>query len=99
MPVHVHRPIRFAVVKQRLLTKDGVIADWLSETRALRSTTRWIVYAMGAAKLGRLARISSTCNPQTSLGFRSFGCERRALKIGQRYVDEEHMVLDLADAG
>jgi ribosomal protein S18 acetylase RimI-like enzyme len=28
-----------------------------------------------------------------SLGFESFGCERRALKIGDRYVDEEHMVL------
>src|SRR5260370_16433266 len=26
-----------------------------------------------------------------SLGFRSFGCEQRALKIGERYVDEEHM--------
>jgi RimJ/RimL family protein N-acetyltransferase len=34
-----------------------------------------------------------------SLGFRSFGCERRALKIGDRYVDEEHMVLYLAGAG
>jgi ribosomal protein S18 acetylase RimI-like enzyme len=30
-----------------------------------------------------------------SLGFRSFGCEHRALKIGERYVDEEHMVLYL----
>jgi RimJ/RimL family protein N-acetyltransferase len=28
-----------------------------------------------------------------SLGFEAFGCERRALKIGDRYVDEEHMVL------
>ena len=28
-----------------------------------------------------------------SLGFQSYGCERRALKIGERYVDEEHMVL------
>ena len=28
-----------------------------------------------------------------SLGFESFGCERRALKIGERYVDEENMVL------
>ena len=34
-----------------------------------------------------------------SLGFRSFGCERRALKIGERYVDEEHMVLELRSAG
>jgi RimJ/RimL family protein N-acetyltransferase len=28
-----------------------------------------------------------------SLGFESFGCEPRALKIGDRYVDEEHMIL------
>ncbi|MGB8580691.1 MAG: GNAT family N-acetyltransferase [Candidatus Sulfotelmatobacter sp.] len=28
-----------------------------------------------------------------SLGFESYGCERRALKMGERYVDEEHMVL------
>ena len=34
-----------------------------------------------------------------SMGFRSFGCERRALKIGERYVDEEHMVLDFGSAG
>jgi ribosomal protein S18 acetylase RimI-like enzyme len=30
-----------------------------------------------------------------SLGFESFGCERKALKIGNRYVDEEYMVLDV----
>jgi ribosomal protein S18 acetylase RimI-like enzyme len=30
-----------------------------------------------------------------SLGFRSFGCEHRALRIGERYIDEEHMVLYL----
>jgi hypothetical protein len=34
-----------------------------------------------------------------ALGFRSFGCERRALKIGERYVDEEHMVMDLKSGG
>ena len=28
-----------------------------------------------------------------SLGFEMYGCERRALKIGNRYVDEELMVL------
>jgi ribosomal protein S18 acetylase RimI-like enzyme len=31
-----------------------------------------------------------------SLGFQSFGCQRRALKVGGRYVDEEYMVLYLA---
>ncbi len=28
-----------------------------------------------------------------SLGFESFGCEPRALKIGGRYLDEGYMVL------
>ena len=32
-----------------------------------------------------------------SLGFESFGCERRALKVGGRYFDTEHMVLDLSN--
>ena len=32
----------------------------------------------------------------TSLGFESFGCERHALRVGEFYVDEEHMVLRLA---
>ena len=34
-----------------------------------------------------------------SLGFQSFGCERRALKIGGRYFDTGHMVLNLANDG
>lgn len=31
-----------------------------------------------------------------SLGFESFGRERQALKVGDAYVDEEHMVLELS---
>ena len=34
-----------------------------------------------------------------SLGFRSFGHETAALKIGDRYVDDEHMVLELRVGG
>jgi hypothetical protein len=30
-----------------------------------------------------------------SLGFETYGWERRALKIGERYLDNEHMVLRL----
>jgi RimJ/RimL family protein N-acetyltransferase len=33
----------------------------------------------------------------SSLGFESIGCEREALKLGDVYVDEDHMVLRLAD--
>jgi len=31
-----------------------------------------------------------------ALGFRSFGWEHRALKIGEQYIDKEHMVAFLA---
>jgi ribosomal protein S18 acetylase RimI-like enzyme len=34
-----------------------------------------------------------------SLGFRPIGVEPRALRAGDRYVDEEHMVLDLRSGG
>jgi len=34
-----------------------------------------------------------------SLGFESFGCEPKALKIGDRFVDEEYMVLRLRQSG
>jgi ribosomal protein S18 acetylase RimI-like enzyme len=33
-----------------------------------------------------------------SLGFEPFGMEPRAIRVGERYVDEEHMVLGLARA-
>jgi ribosomal protein S18 acetylase RimI-like enzyme len=36
---------------------------------------------------------SAAVNLYRSLGFESYGCERRALKIGERYLDEENMVL------
>jgi RimJ/RimL family protein N-acetyltransferase len=32
-----------------------------------------------------------------SLGFAPFGCEVHALKVGDRYIDEEHMVLRLVE--
>jgi GNAT superfamily N-acetyltransferase len=34
-----------------------------------------------------------------SVGFRTFGHEAAALKIAGRYVDDEHMVLDLMKPG
>lgn len=30
-----------------------------------------------------------------SLGFETFGCERKALKLGEKYLDTEYMILDL----
>ncbi|HUK53364.1 MAG TPA: GNAT family N-acetyltransferase [Candidatus Binatia bacterium] len=57
-----------------------------------------------AAELAGVEQISLTvATGQTaavqlysSLGFESFGCERHALRVGDVYVDEEHMVLRLA---
>jgi ribosomal protein S18 acetylase RimI-like enzyme len=54
-----------------------------------------------AAELPGLEQVSLTvATGQTaavrlysSLGFESFGCERHALRVGDVYVDEEHMVL------
>jgi len=34
-----------------------------------------------------------------SFGFAPYGCEQRALKVGNRYIDEEHMVLFLPHSG
>ncbi len=38
---------------------------------------------------------TAAINLYRQFGFESYGCERRALKIGDRYLDEEHMVLFL----
>ena len=35
----------------------------------------------------------------SSLGFQLYGCEPRALKVGDRYIDEEQMVLRLVQQG
>jgi ribosomal protein S18 acetylase RimI-like enzyme len=53
--------------------------------------------AEGIEQIGLLVATTQGAAMQLyrSLGFRSFGCEHRALKIGERYVDEEHMVLDV----
>jgi RimJ/RimL family protein N-acetyltransferase len=34
-------------------------------------------------------------NLYLSLGFKPFGLEPRAMRVGDRYFDEEHMVLSL----
>jgi ribosomal protein S18 acetylase RimI-like enzyme len=57
--------------------------------RPVRHFVRLLVATTQAAAMGLYQ----------ALGFRSFGCERRALKIGERYVDEDHMVLYLKSAG
>jgi ribosomal protein S18 acetylase RimI-like enzyme len=41
---------------------------------------------------------TAAMNLYRSLGFEVFGCDRRALKIGDRYIDEENMILFLRPA-
>jgi ribosomal protein S18 acetylase RimI-like enzyme len=37
----------------------------------------------------------AACKLYRSLGFETFGLEKRALKVGDRYIDEQHMALYL----
>ena len=46
-------------------------------------------------KLTVATRQTAALRLYSSLGFESFGCERHALRVGDVYVDEEHMVLHL----
>lgn len=65
----------------------ALLARTLEEARALAGITSIrLTVAMSQEPARRLYR---------DLGFRSFGTEPRALKIGNQYVDEEHMILEL----
>jgi len=69
----------------------ALLADLLEKARAL-SGLRSV-----------LLTVSTTQQPARQLyrrmGFRSFGVEPKALKADGGYVDEEHMILDVAEAG
>jgi RimJ/RimL family protein N-acetyltransferase len=41
-------------------------------------------------------RMTAAVRLYRSLGFQAFGCEQRALKIGDQYLDTEYMVLELS---
>jgi ribosomal protein S18 acetylase RimI-like enzyme len=53
------------------------------------------VHGIEQVKLSVATTQTAAASLYRSLGFKSYGCERRALKIGDRYIDEEHMVLFL----
>jgi ribosomal protein S18 acetylase RimI-like enzyme len=61
----------------------------LLEQAARLEGIKQIVLAVATTQVAAIALYQS-------LGFRSFGHEHQALKIGDRYVDEEHMVLYFA---
>lgn len=91
--------------KAKLRHKGGIFGVYVTSAMRGRSLGRNILTALvdRAARLEGLEQInlvvaasqSAARNLYRSLGFESFGCERRALKVGGRYVDEEYMVLYL----
>jgi GNAT superfamily N-acetyltransferase len=79
--VYVAPELRGRGVARRLLQ------DLVSRARALPGLER-ILLAANAAD-------PAATTLYKTVGFRSFGYEPAALKIGDEYVDDEHMVLDL----
>ena len=62
----------------------------------------WKRLKRGAAIDGAEQVVLSVATPQAAasalyraLGFQSFGCEPRALKVGERFIDQEYVVLRL----
>ncbi|AFZ66586.1 GNAT family N-acetyltransferase [Deinococcus peraridilitoris] len=93
--------VRFAGLKER--HKAGVVAVYVTETARGRGLGKILMrelidraHACEGVEQLQLA-VSVTQQPARalyrSLGFAPYGLEQRALKVGQEYVDEEHMVL------
>jgi ribosomal protein S18 acetylase RimI-like enzyme len=64
----------------------GVLTEALNRAAACPGIEQIVLQVRAGSAAGKMYE---------SLGFRSFGRELRALKIGDRYVDEEYMVLDV----
>jgi RimJ/RimL family protein N-acetyltransferase len=85
--------------------KGNVVGVYLTAAMRGRKLGRGILEALlrrARAIDGLEQLVLSVATTQTaatelyrSLGFDSFGCERRAIKIGDRYLDELHMALRL----
>jgi ribosomal protein S18 acetylase RimI-like enzyme len=66
--------------------------------RVLKAAVEHGARCPGIEQIGLQVRSNSRAHRlYASLGFRTFGWEKHALKIGDRYIDEEYMVLDLMD--
>lgn len=95
----------FHSLRPRIAHKANVWGTWVAPHARRRGLAR----ALLQAALDHLRRcddielvLLSVTGPQTaaralyeSMGFESFGVEPRAMKDGDRYLDEEHMVLRL----
>jgi RimJ/RimL family protein N-acetyltransferase len=92
--------------KVKMRHKGGVFGVYVTAAMRGRELGRSILVALldRAAHIEGIEQIvlavtttqSAAMGLYRSLGFESFGCERRALKVGGRYVDEEYIVLYLA---
>ncbi|HVP47814.1 MAG TPA: GNAT family N-acetyltransferase [Bryobacteraceae bacterium] len=93
--------------QQKSRHKAFVWGVYVSEKWRGKGTGRKLMVTVlrRAAELPGLEQISLTVATgqiaamrlYSSLGFESFGCERHALRVGDVYVDEEHMVLRLGE--
>jgi ribosomal protein S18 acetylase RimI-like enzyme len=79
--VYVSPAFRGQGIARKLLT--AILSDARS-MQGLEQVTLSVVTDMAPAR-----------ELYAKLGFRVFGTELRALKVGDRYLDEEHMVLNL----
>jgi len=92
--------------KAKLRHKGNIYGVYVTEAMRGRKLGRGILEALleRAARIEGIEQIGiSVTTTQSratglyrSLGFETFGCEPRALKVGGRYLDEEHMMLYLS---
>jgi ribosomal protein S18 acetylase RimI-like enzyme len=86
-----HKGALWGMYVQPAWRKDGVAKALLRELFAYASA-----HGIEQIVLGVNAQNERAQRLYRSLGFRSFGVEPRALRVGDRFYDEEQMVLMLA---
>jgi ribosomal protein S18 acetylase RimI-like enzyme len=101
--VGIARFVREPLLKER--HKAHIRAVYVAASHRKRGVARHLFAAIIAEiasdpTLEHLLLAVGTHNPTAralyvSVGFIPFGIEPRAMKIGSRYIDEEHMILDL----
>ncbi|HUK19778.1 MAG TPA: GNAT family N-acetyltransferase [Bryobacteraceae bacterium] len=94
--------------EQRLKTrhKGNVVGVYVTERARGRGIGRMMMQALldrargieGVEQvvLSVTTTMTAAARLYQSLGFRSFGCEPKAIKLGEKYADTEYMVLELS---
>lgn len=85
-----HKAVLWGVLVSPDRRRDGLARKLLSRVQSFARDEGVLQIQLGVNVDNLGAR-----NLYRSLGFASFGVEPRAMRVGDRYVDEEHMVLRL----